>query len=334
MESTRIHQGDYAVLGRELHRRLRTLISLEVMDHLPVAWTFTYSSWDATKARAQGYDYEAMVRSCITWDDKATEYANRVSAYLQEEWARRRRASADQWDPMTGMADMVWALEDTLNQTAQELWPSKPRGYKVPLEQANKVWLRWQAVLRRQAWATLLRVRDTYIQRNLSPGPRCRVVRIHRTGRGMRMTGGVLWDSLDGMECILATWLRYARWHSHERGIRKLLADRTKAWEAGMTKAVEHARWQNDTRRMWALMRQLGGTGRRERKRCTKDVNREDPTPAEWEEAMAKSGKDGGCLATPIARVAEGARHDRREVIPVPRPASPGPPPGGGGLHG
>ena len=177
VESTRINHGDYAVLGRELHRRLRTLVGLEVMDHLPVAWNFAYTSWDAVKTRAQGYDYEAMVRSCITWDGKATEYASRVSAYFYDEWARRREAPADQWNPIARMAGMVWALEDTLNQTAQELWPSKPRSHKVPLEQDDKAWLRWQAVLRRQAWATLLRVRDTYIQKNLGPGSRCRVLR-------------------------------------------------------------------------------------------------------------------------------------------------------------
>ena len=32
VDAARIHQGDYAVLGRELHRRLRTLVGLEIMD--------------------------------------------------------------------------------------------------------------------------------------------------------------------------------------------------------------------------------------------------------------------------------------------------------------
>ena len=103
-----------------------------------------------------------MVRSCITWDGKATEYASKVSTYFYEEWARRRDAPADQSDPMSRMADMVWALEDTLNQTAQELWPSKPRSHKVPLEEDDKAWLRWQAVLRRQAWSDMPRQVSTF----------------------------------------------------------------------------------------------------------------------------------------------------------------------------
>ena len=153
---------------------------------------------------------------------------------------------------------------------------------------------------------------------------------VHRTARGTRMGRGELWDSMDGAECIFFTWLRYARWHVHERQIRYCLAERTRTWEATMTWAVEHARRQNDSRRMWTLMRQLGGTGRRERKRCVKDVNREDPNPEEWEDAMAKPGRDGGCLATLVARIDTDTKYDRREVIPVSRPVGhPAPPLGG-----
>ena len=334
VDTTRIHPDDHAVLGRELHRRLRTLVSLEVMDHVPVAWNFTYAAWDVVKSKAPSYDYESMVRSCVTWDDKATTFATTVAGFFHTEWARRRDETGTPATPLSRMADMVWSLEETLNQTAQEIWPRRPQGYIFSLSDDDRAWLKWQSVLRRHAWSTLLQVRDASIAKNLSSGPRCRLLRVNRTGRGMRMGGGELWDSMDCMECIFTTWLRYARWHGHEDGIRSFLQKRTKAWEANMARAVEHARRQNDTRRMWALMRQLGGTGRRERKKCTKDVVREDPTPEEWELAMAKPGKDGGCLAAPVARISEDTKYDRKTLISVSLPAGASAPPPRGSLHG
>ena len=57
--------------------------------------------------------------------------------------------------------------------------------------------------------------------------------------------------------------------------------------------AIEHARRQNDSRRVWSLMHIVGGTGRRERKRNTKDALREDVDSDTWLTVMQKPGGDG-----------------------------------------
>ena len=45
VDETNIHDGDRALLSRELHRRLRTMIGLEVNDHVPICWQFRYEAW-------------------------------------------------------------------------------------------------------------------------------------------------------------------------------------------------------------------------------------------------------------------------------------------------
>ena len=67
-----------------------------------------------------------------------------------------------------------------------------------------------------------------------------------------------------------------------------------KRWEREMGEAINHARRAKVERRVWKLMRTLGGTGRRERKRNMRDVRAMDPTVAEWREALSNSGGDGG----------------------------------------
>ena len=82
-----------------------------------------------------------------------------------------------------------------------------------------------------------------------------------------------------------------------------------------MGEAISHASRSNDTRREWKLMRILGGTGRRERKKCSKDIKREDPSPDEWIAAMEKVGREGGCEARLVKKLGRGEAYDRREVI-------------------
>ena len=77
------------------------------------------------------------------------------------------------------------------------------------------------------------------------------------------------------------------------------------------------ARKQKDDRRVWRLTRTLGGTGRRERKRNTKDVRADDPTPTEWSAAMRQRGGDGGCEAEEVRIVPEGEIYDRKEVLRI-----------------
>ena len=82
-----------------------------------------------------------------------------------------------------------------------------------------------------------------------------------------------------------------------------------------MGEAIMQASWNNNTRREWKLMRILGGTGRRERKKCSRDIKREDPSPDEWMTAMEKPGKEGGCEARLVTKLSKGESYDRREVV-------------------
>ena len=89
-----------------------------------------------------------------------------------------------------------------------------------------------------------------------------------------------------------------------------------------MVDEIVRTRRTGDTRMTWHLSRVLGGTGHRGRKRCVRDVVRNDPTVGEWVQAMAKAGGDGGCEATEIWRQEEYATqaegtYDRKEVLQV-----------------
>ena len=82
--------------------------------------------------------------------------------------------------------------------------------------------------------------------------------------------------------------------------------------------AIEDARRKRDSRQVWYLMRVLGGTGRRERKRNTKDILREDVDVDTWLRAMQKPGGEGGCEATLVSKLGEHEAYDRKLVLDVP----------------
>lgn len=119
-------------------------------------------------------------------------------------------------------------------------------------------------------------------------------------------------------ESVFFTWKNYASWAKLEGKIKGRTRRCIKAWEARILKDIEAARRQNDTRRMWKLMRILGGTGRRERKNNTTDVLRDDLSTDEWEQAMAKDGPDGGFGAKVVTRIETNKHYDRKEVVKVP----------------
>ena len=89
-------------------------------------------------------------------------------------------------------------------------------------------------------------------------------------------------------------------------------------WEQDTELAIEAARKAKDIRRVWHLMRELGGTGIRARKRNLRDRKREDPTPQEWMGAMSKPGGEGGCRAELIKYLAPAEAADRKELIDIP----------------
>ena len=66
---------------------------------------------------------DTMVRSCLTWDQKAAQFGDLMQQYLREQWLERiEERAADLRHPMEKMADMAWKLEARMNQVAEDLW--------------------------------------------------------------------------------------------------------------------------------------------------------------------------------------------------------------------
>ena len=121
-------------------------------------------------------------------------------------------------------------------------------------------------------------------------------------------------------DVLFTMWSRFAIWHKHEKRIRGRHRRCREAWDKTMEAAIYRARKDKDERRVWKLMRILGGTVRRERKRNLRDVHAEDPTTTERQAAMREPGGDGGCEATTIRTTTEGEEYDRREVLRIEAP--------------
>ena len=136
-------QGAWKVWrSTEMHRRLRTLVGLEVMDHVPMGWRGRLPRWTPPERR-RGWDTERMVRSCLTWDAQAITYGQEMQQFLQTQWLdRAEERAADPREPIDKMADMAWKLEDHMNQTAKELWPSRVGGYTMMYAPEDKRWLK------------------------------------------------------------------------------------------------------------------------------------------------------------------------------------------------
>ena len=163
-------------------------------------------------------------------------------------------------------------------------------------------------MLRRCAWDTLLKVRDGMLDTNRKKGARNRVLARWKKQKGLRMGRwtGDLWREGDALQLIMTVWARYAIWRKHWGRIRGRHHLCRTVWEQGMGAAIDQARRARDERRVWKLMRVLGGTGRRERKRNMRDVRAEDPTTEEWQEALARPGGECGCEAALVARGGRG----------------------------
>ena len=50
----RIGASDRAILSHEMHRRLKTLVGLDVRDHVPLCWDFQYAPWTQSDEEAKG----------------------------------------------------------------------------------------------------------------------------------------------------------------------------------------------------------------------------------------------------------------------------------------
>ena len=241
---------------------------------------------------------------------------------LKDGWFCPEAAEARARDPtLTGdrMARMVWDMETAMNTKARELWPRGGSRFPIPFSEDAKRRLRWHGILRQQAWMTMISTRTRLYEVNALKPAKDRVQRQHNKGTSLRVGKGELWDQGDTMELILRAWHRYSRWHTQEAIIKGEIRRGTRQWEHSMETDIRTAGRDNDRRRQWHLMRVLGGTGHRSRKRNVRHVKREDPSVQEWMDAMAKAGGDGGCEAEEVARPPVDTPYDRQRVLPVPR---------------
>ena len=265
--------------------------------------------WKSVAREVGGLDAESMVRSCLTWDAQAIAFGEHMREYLKGEWLDRVAERAmDARDLVIKMAEMAWKFEDRMSQTALDLWPRRRGNYQVMYTEANQKWLKWEGTLRRCAWGTLLQVRDRLFETNRSKGARNRVLARWKDQTGMRLGrwSGDLWREGDALHAIVTVWSRYAVWRRHEGRIQGRHNVCRRVWDRRMGEAINQARRAKDERRVWKLMRVLGGTGRRERKRNMRVVCAEDPSPGEWQEALANPGGEGGCEAQLVASRREG----------------------------
>ena len=241
----------------------------------------------------KSFDREAMVRSCITWDSRAVDFANRLSKKFWGGWMDPERIDYRGQHPeetYEALANFMWEAEDLMNETARTLWPQGSRQHAVAFPEHIKSKLRWWAILRKRAWLTLLEVRDRIVSEYLKRPLQARVAKAVAKGSAFRLGTGELWEFSEATELIFQVWKRYTVFSARDRIVRRTTGHHVDHWEGQMGRDIERAGKQNDTRRMWGLLRTLGGTGRKSRKRNSRDVKREDPEIPEWVEAMAKPG--------------------------------------------
>ena len=139
-----------------------------------------------------------------------------------------------------------------MNQTAERLWPRRQGNYQMIYSEKDRKWLRWESVLRRYAWNTLLQVRDALFETNRVKGARARVLARWKDQTGLRMGRwtGDLRKQGDALQLVVTMWARFAVWRKHEGRIqgRHNLCRRT--WEREWGEAIDQARKAKDERRV------------------------------------------------------------------------------------
>ena len=141
MDRTSTRDYDAIFLGHEMHRRLRTLVSLEITDHVPLCLHFQYRPWKPPPTRSEGYDPSQMVRSCIKWDPRATQFSESIATWFREEWVAQGQArELDPREPVTKIAEMTWKLESQLLKEAAAIWPAaKTRPFPIMFDEQTGI---------------------------------------------------------------------------------------------------------------------------------------------------------------------------------------------------
>ena len=145
--------------------------------------------------------------------------------------------------------------------------------------------------MKREAWSSMVSVRRESEWENRRSGVRARILEATKRGEvSWRLGQGETWNAARGLHLILRIWGRSVRYLRQHRILRAIRLRRRKLWEGNLERDIEKARRDNDARKQWQLMRILGGTGKRTRKRDVRAVRRDDPGIEDWATAMKKTG--------------------------------------------
>ena len=109
VDAPRLHVEDKIMLSSTFRRKLRTMACLEVNDHVPLGGKFRYRAPHRYTRPPPPYDDEAIVRSCITWHEKAIAYSLKVNEVFEHYWMKGNLEGIGPGrDIMDQMADMAW----------------------------------------------------------------------------------------------------------------------------------------------------------------------------------------------------------------------------------
>ena len=91
------------------------------------------------------------MRSCLKRDCRATQFVDAMEAKVKERWVREAKGD----DPLLNCAEAIWAMEEDAGNIAEVLWPMGQERYAIRYGPEAKAKLKWDAVLKREAWKSL-----------------------------------------------------------------------------------------------------------------------------------------------------------------------------------
>mgnify|MGYP000385319937 FL=1 len=120
---------------QHMHRQLRHSVGKTEGDHIPLRWTFLPKPWFTPPNLQDECDHKRMVRSCQTRDDKMKTYVHKVDEQCKNIWMKHQPTM----DDSMGYAEVLRELEDTLIETATEVWKKATYTIQVRHRARNRV---------------------------------------------------------------------------------------------------------------------------------------------------------------------------------------------------
>ena len=103
---------------QQMHRQLRHSVGKTEGDHTPLRWTFIPKPWYTPPNIQDECDYKKMIRSYQTRDKNMETYVHKVEEEFKNIWMTHQPTM----DDFMGYAEVLRELEDTLIETATEVW--------------------------------------------------------------------------------------------------------------------------------------------------------------------------------------------------------------------